>query len=339
MDSKSWRITGLVNFPRLVVSVEPPEPGSILPKKIGFQNRLENRISAEVVGLGLVSLAPSPYSAIQLGSATNCDLVALSLWVEAPSPESALSSVEPGLELLLDDMSFQLQWALRVLMLEVIDVTPPLEIGEDRSAIIYPFPIGWTYPKFQESVFQRDCYVERIPSLRRVEGLQNRKTHAALRWYVKALATPWDVDRFAFFWITLEILCSASPTSVEKPYVARCGHTIDSCPQCGESTVREVQGATLILFLEELGVQPAVAKELWSTRQMFHGNNDLTKASIETLSRLVLILKSAAAAALKGASGMSLLTFPKVFPDGPATSKTFVLGGTRKLESYDLCAF
>jgi hypothetical protein len=339
MNNRHWRITGLISLPRLVLAAEPPEPGSLLPGKIDFKSRLAEKVISEVGRLGLVSLAPNPYPTIQLDPATNCDLAALSLWTQAPSAENALESVEASLELLLDDMSFQLQSAVRVHMLEVIDVTPPLEVGQERDMTLYPFPLGWTYPKFQESVFPQDSVVPLIPSLRSVDGLQDRKTRAALRWYVKALAAPWDVDRFALLWIALEILCSARASSVEKPYVARCGHEIGSCPRCGKSTSRGVQGPTLISFLEELGVQTTTASELWRTRQMFHGNNDLTKESIAVLPSLLLTLKSAVARGLKVAAGLSPLTLPHVASTSLGVSKTFALGGTRKLEPSDLSAF
>ena len=138
----------------------------------------------------------------------------------------------------------------------------------------------------------------------------------------------------------LEILASESAAGVEKPYVASCGHEIPSCPQCGRSTAREVQGPTLVSFLvEDLSVEASVAKELWRTCQMFHGNNDLTPESIKALPRHLLTLKSAVVRGLKVAAALSTPDFPIVSADVMASSKAFALQGTRKLEPRDLSAF
>lgn len=337
VDGRHWKISVLVGFPKLVVPIEPPEPGSFLPKKIGFQSRLTEKHLGTVAGLGKVALKPNPYTTLTLPAESNSDVVVISFEAHAGTPELALTKTESSLELLLDDMSFQIQAAIRALMLEVLDVTPPLMTGEEREVLLYPFPIGWPYPKFQESRFLSDATTPKVPSLRAAEGFEHGRTRAALRWYVKALATPFDVDRFAFLWIALEILCSASSSSVEKPYKAPCGHEIGSCPQCGKSTSKEVQGPTLISFLaEELCVQSATAKELWKTRQMFHGTNDLTKQAMTTLPALLVTLKSAVARGLKAAGKLPPFSLPHVAPGSIGVSKEIALGGTRKLEPKDL---
>ena len=69
---------------------------------------------------------------------------------------------------------------------------------------------------------------------------------------------------------------------------------------------------------------------------MFHGNNDLTKESIETLPQLLLTLKSAVARGLKIAANLSALELPHLVPTSVGRSKTFALGGSRKLDAYDL---
>ena len=336
MDNRHWKIAAIAVLPKLVVAVEAPDPGSLLPKKIGFQSRVTGKTCGQVQGLGNVVIEPNPDSLLQ-PPAPNLDLVMISFETRAGTPETALSETAASFELLMDDLSFQMQVAVRALMLEVLDVTPPVEVGAERENLLYPYPIGWPYPKFQESQFHGDSITSVVPLLRSVEELKHKRTRAALRWYVKALATPFDVDRFAFLWIALEILCSESSTTVEKPYRASCGHEIGSCPECGKSTSREVQGPTLISFLaEELGVQTVDAKELWRTRQLFHGSNDLTTESIQPLPRLLLILKSAVARGLKITARQPALTLPHVLAGVVGISKSFAIGGRRKVVASDL---
>ena len=335
MGDRNWRISAAVVFPKLVVPLEPPEPGSLLPKRIGFQSRITSKTLWKITGLGDVVLEPSRYSILQ--APEDCELVVLSFGVNAETAELALSKTESGLELLMDDLSFQLQTAIRPLMLEILDVSPPLDAGLEREVLLYPYPIGWPYPKFQETQFLADTTTAVVPALRDTPGFMHERTRAALRWFVKALATPFDVDRFALLWIALEILCSESDSSVQKPYTASCGHEIKICPQCGKTTSREVQGPTLISYLaQELAVQDADARELWSTRQMFHGTNELTRESIESLPRLLLILKAAVVRGLKRASGQSPLALPYVVQGKVGISKAVALGGTRKIEPQDI---
>jgi hypothetical protein len=335
VEDRDWKISATVVFPKLVVPLEPPETGSLLPKKIGFQSRVTGKTVGNVEGLGDVVLEPSPHSILQ--PPDNCDLVVLSFGVRAGTPELGLSKTESSLELLMDDVSFQLQTPIRPLMLEVLDVSPPLETGMEREVLVYPYPIGWPYPKFQESQFLSDTTTAIVPAFRDTRGFRHERVRAALRWYVKALATPFDVDQFAILWIALEIICSEGGSGIEKPYRASCGHEIKACPQCGKTTSREVQGPTLISFLsDELGVQTADAKELWRTRQMFHGSNELTRESIENLPRLLLTLKAAVVRGLKVASGQPALTLPYVVDGKTGISKAVALGGTRRIEPQDL---
>jgi hypothetical protein len=278
-SNRRWRITAAILFPRLVVPLKP-EAGSLLPKSIGFQARLPGKRIASVEDLGKITLAPSPYESLRLPPEMNSDLALISLERDPITPEMALSSIEGKLELLLDDISFQMQLPIRPLMLEVLDVSPPLKIGEEREMLHFPFPTGWPYPKFQETVFPSDSFTPPLPELRIHQGFARTRPRAALRWYVKALATSFDVDQFAFLWIALEILAADASSNVVRPYVAPCDHAIPSCPECAESTAKKIQGPSLRKFLEELEVSAADSRELWKARQIFHGNNPLTQETV-----------------------------------------------------------
>jgi hypothetical protein len=336
MPERNWKVTVITTLPQMMVALEPPPPGTRLPNKIGFRSRVTEHTHGDVEGLGWVTIGPG--NDIQLAQVPlNTDLIKISFQTKGPTPEESLSQNAAALELLMDDLSFQTQTAMRVLMLELLDVTPPVEIGNERENLLYPYPIGWPYPKFQETLFHSDSRTRLVPIPRAAAGFRREKTRAALRWYVKAIATSVDVDRFALLWIALEILCSGSRLRIEKPYRASCGHEIRSCTECGRSTSRAVQGETLTAFLsEELSVQTADARELWKLRQLFHGSNHLTGDSIAALPRLLLVLKSAVVRGLKLAAGLPALDLPHVVAGVVGTRRDFALGGTRQVQACDL---
>lgn len=128
---------------------------------------------------------------------------------------------------------------------------------------------------------------------------------AALRWFNKALGTEFLHDKFMFMWIALEILCDLSDMSVEAPYLAKCGHIIATCPDCGKSTSKEVCGPTIQKFLvENFGVDPDAAKKLWAMRQMMHGAVRFDSTKLAKLPQLVEELRAAVVIGIKNAAGV-----------------------------------
>src|SRR4030095_10013613 len=90
--------------------------------------------------------------------------------------------------------------------------------------------------------------------------------------------------------------------SMKKPYTARCGHEMPNCPVCGNSTTKEVNGATIQKFLvESVDIEVGLAKEMWDMRQMFHGSNYLSTKATQELPRLTVALRFAVAQSLKQA--------------------------------------
>lgn len=70
---------------------------------------------------------------------------------------------------------------------------------------------------------------------------ENRR--AALRWYHKGMETPYDVDRFIFLWISLEILAKADrPELAPVPFRHSCGYELHECPTCNETLLRRPVG-------------------------------------------------------------------------------------------------
>jgi hypothetical protein len=326
---RTWRIIAAVRFPIAVMGDKPPEP----PQSLKFVSRIPQKMTTELNG-GSVTLGPWLGTPLPLERLLGppAEVAALTLLRLADTPEQALAEADDLLERILDDLSFQLQEAVRILQLEVIDITPPLSVGMTREILIYPFPMGYTSPKFLQSVSLGNVNTALIPSLRSEYGIGEEKTRAALRWYIKALAAPYEADRFAFNWIALEILCSQSDIVVEKPYAPKCEHEITHCPVCSTPTSRVIKGPTIKKFLtEKIGIDPQQAKELWNMRQMFHGANHLSQKATKELPRLVNILRHAALIALKDALAISRHDNPVSSPEAVGINQSFALGGTREI--------
>jgi hypothetical protein len=332
----TWRVTAAVKFPVAVMPGTPLEQGSILPQSLKFVSRIPAQMTQELSGI-LITLGPWRGPTLPVDTfGTPSELARLSFLTTADSGESALSQMYDLIELVLDALSFQLQEAIDILQMEVLDVTPPLAVGMTRNVLFYPFPIGFHSPKFSQSIILGNIQAVFTPSLPMHNSIDNEKTRAALRWYVKGLAAPFDVERFISYWITLEILCSDNDIIVEKPYIARCGHEIRHCPICSAPTSRIINGPTIKKFLtEQLGIESADAKKLWGIRQMFHGANHLTQQATKELPRLVIVAQNAALMGLKRSLGIGEEMLPLSSPEavsvqGPA------FGGTREIQDYDL---
>ena len=221
--------------------------------------------------------------------------------------ENAVEAMETGVE----SLSFQLQAPLQIYGIEAIDVTPPVEVGEERD---FGRLSGYPLRRFRPSSLQMTgVLTETIPDLAVELAALDRRQRAALDWYLKALAAQYQVDQFMFLWIAFEILSDLSPLRVEGPLVTRCQHEIAECPVCGNATSRVVQGATRKRYLVEgFGLEDEVARELWRTRQILHGSEDFDSAMMGRLAELCQVLRAVVNAALKHALGLALDAPPVV---------------------------
>lgn len=332
-----WRITAIINFPLVFAEAVPPAPGSPFPQEMKPVSRVPQNASRDVQGVQ-VSLGPwrgstLPREFLPLHN----EPAALTFITNAETPEDALLQVEDLLELITDDLSFQLQQTVYIFGLEVLDVTPPLRIGESRQMLLYPFPNGYNSPKFLQSTPIGNEAVAFTPELMADYSIEDERARAALRWYIKGMTAPFEVDKFVFYWIALEILCARSDIVVTKPYVTRCNHEIPNCPVCGTTTIKEVNGPTIQKFLSERnGIDTKLAQELWKTRQMFHGANRLSKKAVQELPRLTMALRYATLQSLKEALHIQADTPPIVTMDAPSISSRLAMKGHRDIEETDL---
>ena len=337
---RNWRITAHLLFPMEVVDGEGKPVTGGLPKQLNWSTRIVE--STREYG-GIVahfrrarshgSLVPTPsnlYGAF-------VEPAELHFETTADDPQSALIKVEGLLESISDDLAFRLQFPLRIPMLEIFDVTPPLEEGQPREMVLFPYPNGFSHLKFMLSAHLGGILTERSPNLTTANSTANERARAALRWFHKALAAQFELDRFVFYWIVLEILCAHNGKTVQRNYKNKCGHEIEKCPSCGISTSRRVNGPTLIAFLrDDLGVSETDAEGLWKFRQLVHGKNELTREKNEELTKNCVRLRAAVTLGLKKQLGISAAALPLVAPQGVTFSTSIALCGTRNLTCDDI---
>jgi hypothetical protein len=252
---------------------------------------------------------------------------------EADSAREAMERASPIIEFLFDRLSFDLQAPLQPGQTEVLDVTLPATTGDEREVAVFA-----SYPgdKFERAEDLGSITAEGAPLLTDVDASLPGRPRAALRWYVKALGTPYFHDRFIFFWIAAEMFAEDSGIAVERPLPLRCGHGVAECPECGEPTRRKVQGASIKKFLEARGVRPELATQAWDLRQMFHGAVQFDSKRLEGLPAVVQELRRVAAYELKQATGIPPESLPIVRAGVPAIHPGMSVSGTRSLAEDDL---
>jgi hypothetical protein len=339
---RTFRIVGMVRFPaRIEAAALPDTPGG-LPKALRGRKVIQGALRFPVGGRTFV-LSPWRGSEEFLESASKLvggpfEPVTMTVEEQAATAMEAVHAIADDLEHLLDFTAFQLQHPIFCMSLDALDITPPLHLDEEREVLSFPFPHGLQPAKFRRMMVMGDIRGLEQPAVPINFGRKSNRADAALRWYAKALASPFEADQFCFFWIALEILCHDQPRgTLPQPYKAACGHEIPDCPICGAPTARRIGGSELKHFLSELGLSRTDARALWQMRQMFHGNNDLTHQAVETLPRLVLLLRGAVTVALKRALEYPAAALPLVFSTAPQIG-AFWFGGKRKIAESDIAA-
>jgi hypothetical protein len=331
-----WKIIATINLPNVITATVPVAAGE-LPKELKIAGILKGQIHYTIKNTAVKLIPWTVPSSIPDSYGPYFSPALISFATEAATPNQALLQSEDFLELILDDLSFQRQCAIRVFSLDVLDVTPPVSVGMQRQVLSFPAPNGFQPPKFLRSVSLGNVKPVHTLSLESEYRTEDESIRASIRWYVKALAAPFEIDKFVFYWIALEILCAQSDISVQKPYLARCGHEVPNCPTCGVSTIREVNGATIQKFLvESVGIDEKLAKEMWRMRQMFHGSNYLSAKATQELPRITMALQFAVARSLKQALNIPQDHPPVITLDTPIIRTDIALTGSREITEADL---
>jgi hypothetical protein len=335
-DRRVWKFVAVINFPMQLSAASPPSPGSPFPQSLRSNSRIPSNATVEISGIS-VSLKKwpgSPFPPESVGDMN--EAAALIIITEDDNINHALERIDPILDSILDFLSFQVQSEIRILLLEAIDITPPISEGMERDYLEFPRPVGYPSPR-SLSTFSSAVNTNYYPDLSICAKSYSPHGRSALRWYIKAIASPLVIDNFIFLWVALEILRSASKVSIKSPYIATCGHEIPTCPICKQPTSKEETGKSIKKFLiDNLGIKESDANELWSLRQLLHGSNDLSFDDVKKLIGMDLILQEAVNNALKHELGFPQDAPPFVSSNKMPITATIAIGGKRQLNSIDL---
>lgn len=310
--SESWEIRSEILFPMARVAVgKDGRP----PDKLEYKSRYfsSSTIAIDGVKFSFEKWKDETVSQRREVKGQICESVALVCQISAEDEFSALEAALPSIEWACDQLAFFVQFPITVVSSEI------MKGGDPQNRHIFPMPR-------QSAKFRSAYYTNaKVPPLD--IPLWPKPDHLtegdlmSLRWYHKALAAVYEVDRFVFLWVCLEILCESSQTAVSSPYVAKCGHAIPRCPECGKSTERKVSGKTLQEYLKiRLKVSEEDAKKLWQFRQLLHGENKFSEERSKEMENLNMVLQSAVNMALKERLKMPEAGPPFVFPTGLVVS-------------------
>lgn len=233
-------------------------------------------------------------------------------WIEADEPMQALDQFSPILEFLIDDLSFQVQVGLKIMLLDVVDVTEPVAEGDTRDCLSFPFPGGYSPKKLFASVHLGAIHGRMIPKIPSQVAGRSSKAQDAVDWYMKSLHVGTDADQFILLWICLEILADLEADKVIEPTILRCKHTLRACPQCDKPTDQFRQGATLRKYLSSFDLGSSDVADLWWMRQLVHGARSFDNERLDDLGRLVQVLRSVVVLGLKRVLGMPMNEAPAV---------------------------
>ena len=324
-----WRLRTTLVVPTTV----PLPPGGGMPQTLQFISRVPNQVRDYAGQRVKLRSADSSPETDMYAQNPQVKLVDLLTDVEADDSWSAVRSFGPTLEAIVDLMSFQLGATVGVGQADVVDVTPPVAIGEERSVDLFA---GSPFDKNARQIEMQSIQGLAWGQLPDISVIQDSRVAAALRWFIKSLSTVLLHDQFIFLWIALETLCDDSDVSVSDLYHGPCGHVIPSCPDCGRATSIKVRGATIKAFLETFDVSTVDTKSLWRMRQMMHGAIPFDSTELDVLPSLLQVLRAAVATGLKDRLGVSRDSAPLVSPTGLSIHPGMGLGGSRSIDEKDL---
>lgn len=323
-----YSVTAVVQWPMRRISAT----------KVGDQDTFETRIHPQVstilgytFSLGAYpfpDIAPPPREAT-----FTTEPAALKTRVTATSLIEAAEGVRKPLFLLVDDLAFQLQSALSVQRLDMVNVTPEVVVGDLREACTFH---GFDPYRTVRSTSLDEFDVAMFPALRSLRRPFDSRIRDALDWYMKGLGAINDPDRFIFFWVAFELLVKLSSIEVTEPTKLRCQHSIPNCPECGKATATYRQGATQTAVLQDLGATEDQAKHLWKMRQMVHGARSFGPNQTGELYEGVHLLRRCVFAALKKILGWDPEARPRARETGLSIHGSLMTSTPVRVREWDL---
>jgi len=254
--------------------------------------------------------------------------------ISSKDSKEALDKVFEHIDLTTDVLSFQLQHPVRVVQIEVFDISENLRKGDQRETMTCIGPYLGVLKYAGAFFITQERMSARIDPDQIGTDL-SEDLRAGLRWFSKGLSAFPIVDKFAFYWIALEILVShLIPTEKRFFRCNKCGHEIPCCPSCNSSTSQRPNLKQKIkTFVLAQRKTSELFERLWAMRQLFHGRIKLRSSQeIEELPELVIELKAIVVDALKANLGIPESEPPYSPTQGVIGWKEAFLCGHRMVE-------
>jgi len=331
-QSRLWRIRIWLSLPQKIVAAGPPKEKGGAPERIKMID-----VYSPVSCLRSEHLAVEFKHSDSLGQEKTNYL--LEAYAKGNDAKSTWDSISVEIELILDKIAFAFQIPIRKVRFEILDMTPPLVIQSEREGLI-----GNEVPSIQKETQLRtnEEWTNKI-SPKLLSSKIEEAVEASLRWYSKGLTAKSIVDKFPFYWISLEIL--SLPVQSKQRFFfkcQKCGHEIQECPECHASSqhFHDTKERLKDLVTSKLGRSLDVFENLWSERNlMFHGKNRLTENEVKDLLDNTVKLKQIALEALKLRLGLTEFDPPFCIQSGFTMAGEPYMGWRRKITKEDLQSF
>ena len=330
-NNRLWRMRIWLSLPQKIVAAEPPEEtGSALQKikMIDIYPEISCLRSSRLTVMLKRNDSTKEKEANYL----------LECYVKGKDPKITWDSISGTIELILDKIAFAFQITIEKVHFDALDLTPPIYVQSEREGLV-----GNELPSIQ-----KDAKLQMLEewgnkiSPKLLTSQTDEIVEASLRWYSKGLTADSIVEKFAFYWISLEIL--SSPVAPKQRIFfkcQKCNHEIQECPVCHTSSQHfpDTKERLKLLVTSKLGQPLDVFEKLWIARMMFHGRNKLTEEEVKELLNNTIELKQITLKALKLRLGLTEYDSPVLIRSGVAIAGDPFLTVRRRITKEDINSF
>lgn len=320
--------------PQLIVLKESKIPGGF-PEKFGSESRVPNFHTIKLDN-HKIAIGPDRNLKANHPHFPNCDLMLLSIRCNQIEFDNILKVVQPAIETIFDHLSFQLQETLFPINLNLIDVTPKINLNEEREFKSITEPASILLPKYFTSQidFRFNSNINPKPSLSNLRKLENRNEQISLWWYLRALHSPFLIDQINYLFIALD---NISKPHKKGPYKTDCNHEILNCPKCDKIIEKQLAGDSVKEYLVKSDFTKEEAKKLWDFRQIVHGKDLFNYLKLQEISSLINRLKLLIFNRIKHNLNLDINDFPMISAlEAPVISQNISMSGSSKIEDFDL---
>jgi len=225
-SNRLWRMRIWLSLPQKIVAAEPPKEKGGAPQRIKMIDIYPEISCLRSTRLTVMLKRSDSTKEKEANYLLEC-------YVKGNTPQVTWDSISGKIELILDKLAFAFQIPIRKVRFEALDITPPVIIQSEREGLI-----GNEVPSIQKDAkleMLEDWSNKISPKL--LTSSTDEIVEASLRWYSKGLNADSIVEKFAFYWISLEIL-SSPVTPKQRIFFKcqKCNHEIQECPECHASS-------------------------------------------------------------------------------------------------------